>query len=111
MAKPRGLGKGLDLMIPNVVGEEKEKKEPKVVINEEKEQGETLVKITKVEPNREQPRKYFDEEVYLPAAGLSAADLFSGRALFPTQHADSQRNGHRRLLRLPGRVQRILSAG
>ena len=23
MAKPRGLGKGLDLMIPNVVGEEK----------------------------------------------------------------------------------------
>ncbi|MBR3824070.1 MAG: ParB/RepB/Spo0J family partition protein [Lachnospiraceae bacterium] len=62
MAKPRGLGKGLDLMIPNVVGEEKEKKEPKVVINEEKEQGETLVKITKVEPNREQPRKYFDED-------------------------------------------------
>lgn len=62
MAKPRGLGKGLDLMIPNVVGEEKEKKEPKVVVKEEKEQGETLVKITKVEPNREQPRKYFDED-------------------------------------------------
>lgn len=62
MAKPRGLGKGLDLMIPNVVGEEKEKKEPKVVVTEEKEQGETLVKITKVEPNREQPRKFFDED-------------------------------------------------
>jgi len=62
MAKPRGLGKGLDLMIPNVVGEEKEIKEPKVVVKEEKEQGETLVKITKVEPNREQPRKYFDED-------------------------------------------------
>ncbi len=62
MAKPRGLGKGLDLMIPNVVGEEKEKKEPKVVVKEEKEQGETLVKITKVEPNREQPRKFFDED-------------------------------------------------
>ena len=27
MAKPRGLGKGLDLMIPNVVGEEKKEKE------------------------------------------------------------------------------------
>lgn len=62
MAKPRGLGKGLDLMIPNVVGEEKVKKEPKVVVKEEKEQGETVVKITKVEPNREQPRKYFDED-------------------------------------------------
>lgn len=62
MAKPRGLGKGLDLMIPNVVGEEKEKKEQKVVAKEEKEQGETLVKISKVEPNREQPRKYFDED-------------------------------------------------
>ena len=62
MAKPRGLGKGLDLMIPNVVGEEKVKKEEKVVVKEEKEQGETLVKITKVEPNREQPRKFFDED-------------------------------------------------
>lgn len=62
MAKPRGLGKGLDLMIPNVVGEEKEKKESKVIVKEEKEQSETLVKITKVEPNREQPRKFFDED-------------------------------------------------
>ncbi len=64
MAKPRGLGKGLDLMIPNVVGEEKEKKvqESKVEVQKEKEQGETIVKITKVEPNREQPRKFFDED-------------------------------------------------
>lgn len=65
MAKPRGLGKGLDLMIPNVVGEEKEKKvqvtKPEEVVKE-KEQGETIVKITKVEPNREQPRKFFDED-------------------------------------------------
>lgn len=65
MAKPRGLGKGLDLMIPNVVGEEKEKnvQETKVTeVAKEKEQGETIVKITKVEPNREQPRKFFDED-------------------------------------------------
>lgn len=61
--KSRGLGKGLDLMIPNIVGEAKEKK-----IVEEKKQGpvdkgpETLVKITRVEPNREQPRKHFDED-------------------------------------------------
>jgi len=65
MAKPRGLGKGLDLMIPNVVGEEKEKKVQETKVTEvakEKEQGETIVKITKVEPNREQPRKFFDED-------------------------------------------------
>ncbi|MBR4083333.1 MAG: ParB/RepB/Spo0J family partition protein [Lachnospiraceae bacterium] len=63
MAKPRGLGKGLDLMIPNVVGEEKKVQEiKKTEVVKEKEQGETIVKITKVEPNREQPRKYFDED-------------------------------------------------
>ena len=59
--KSRGLGKGLDLMIPNIVGDKEKQKE--VVSVPEKEQGpETLVKITKVEPNREQPRKHFDED-------------------------------------------------
>lgn len=60
MASPRGLGKGLDLMIPNIVGESKEKKE-KSTLSVEK-GGETIVKITKIEPNREQPRKVFDED-------------------------------------------------
>ena len=60
MAAPRGLGKGLDLMIPNLVGESKEKKEVPAVSTEKG--GETIVKITKVEPNREQPRKLFDED-------------------------------------------------
>ena len=60
MAAPRGLGKGLDLMIPNLVGESKEKKEVSAVSTEKG--GETIVKITKVEPNREQPRKLFDED-------------------------------------------------
>lgn len=60
MAAPRGLGKGLDLMIPNLVGESKEKKEVPAVSAEKG--GETIVKITKVEPNREQPRKLFDED-------------------------------------------------
>ena len=59
--KGRGLGKGLDLMIPNIVGDKEKQKE--VVFVPEQEQGpETLVKITKVEPNREQPRKHFDED-------------------------------------------------
>lgn len=55
----RGLGKGLDSLIPNAVGEAKKdisKKAP------EEKGPETIVKITKVEPNREQPRKNFDED-------------------------------------------------
>ncbi len=60
----RGLGKGLDSLIPNAVGEAKAKKEIKEVVREEKEKGgqESIVKITKVEPNRKQPRKNFDED-------------------------------------------------
>lgn len=60
----RGLGKGLDSLIPNNQVIKKVKEEPANKANpssEEKGQ-ETLVKITKVEPNREQPRKTFDEE-------------------------------------------------
>lgn len=56
----RGLGKGLDALIP-VSSEPKGNK--KTSAEGEKEKGpETLVKITMVEPNREQPRKSFDEE-------------------------------------------------
>ena len=55
----RGLGKGLDSLIPNNVGEKKEKS---VFLKTEAKAPETVVKITKVEPNREQPRKNFDED-------------------------------------------------
>ncbi len=59
----RGLGKGLDSLIPNAVGEAKAKKEAaKETVAEEKKEQETLVKITMVEPNRKQPRKNFDED-------------------------------------------------
>ena len=64
MAAARGLGKGLDALIPSGMNEksvsnkEKEKKNA----SSEKTGGETLVNITKVEPNREQPRKNFDED-------------------------------------------------
>lgn len=54
----RGLGKGLDSLIPNTLGESKIKKETKA----EEKVPETVVKITKVEPNRDQPRKNFDED-------------------------------------------------
>ena len=56
----RGLGKGLDSLIPNTVGEAKVKKEAQNAT--ELKAPETFVKITKVEPNREQPRKNFDED-------------------------------------------------
>lgn len=60
----RGLGKGLDSLIPNAIGDNKKKNSEKAVTqNEQKIQGaETIVKITMVEPNREQPRKNFDED-------------------------------------------------
>lgn len=55
-----GLGKGLDSLIPDISGEEKESEENNEV---QKEKGaETLVDINKVEPNREQPRKIFNED-------------------------------------------------
>lgn len=59
MAAPRGLGKGLDVMIPNIVGETKEKKQK---AETKEKSAEIIVAITKVEPNRKQPRKYFDED-------------------------------------------------
>ena len=59
----RGLGKGLDSLIPNAVGENKAKKmEKEAPVAEQAKGPETMVKITKIEPNREQPRRYFDED-------------------------------------------------
>lgn len=55
----RGLGKGLDTMIPPVKNEKKSEK------GDPAKEPETLVNITKVEPNREQPRKNFDEDALL----------------------------------------------
>ncbi len=65
----RGLGKGLDSLIPNTLGDTKGKKE----VEETKSKGlmegpETFVKITRVEPNREQPRKNFNEDALLELA-------------------------------------------
>lgn len=55
----RGLGKGLDAMIPVQESSTSEK----VASDKPDDKGaETIVKITQVEPNREQPRKNFDED-------------------------------------------------
>ena len=61
MAAARGLGKGLDSLIPNAIGDSK-KKTAGAEKSEIEKGPETIVKITKVEPNREQPRKNFDDE-------------------------------------------------
>ncbi len=60
MAVKKGLGKGLDSLITNKV-------EKPVVsdVGVDKENGAVLVNISKVEPNREQPRKKFDEDALL----------------------------------------------
>jgi ParB family chromosome partitioning protein len=58
----RGLGKGLDALIPNMQTETSEKKEKKEQTVSQDKGPETIVKITKIEPNREQPRKNFDED-------------------------------------------------
>lgn len=63
----RGLGKGLDALIPNAMGENTKSKKS-TQKEETPEKADTLVKITKVEPNREQPRKNFDEDALLELA-------------------------------------------
>ena len=54
MAKPKtGLGKGIDLLIPQepIVSKKTDTKEPV-----------TQLKLSQIEPNRKQPRKQFDKE-------------------------------------------------
>lgn len=58
-----GLGKGLDSMIPT----KKEKVKPEVKM-EDNVSRETLINISEIEPNREQPRKHFDEDSLLELA-------------------------------------------
>lgn len=55
MAKKTGLGKGLDTLIPNK-RENKETSSSKIIKSEE------FIDINKVEPNKDQPRKSFNED-------------------------------------------------
>ena len=57
-SKGKGLGKGLDTLISSEYVPAKKTSEEQQGSG----QAETIVKITKVEPNREQPRKNFDED-------------------------------------------------
>lgn len=61
-AKKSGLGKGLDSLITNKVGTAAI---TEAVRAPEPDKDVTFVKIAKIEPNREQPRKSFDEDSLL----------------------------------------------
>ena len=64
----KGLGKGLDALIPNTVEVKEEKIKKEKISNEQDKEFERTVKITMVEPNREQPRKNFDEDSLIELA-------------------------------------------
>ena len=68
--KRNGLGKGLDSLIPNKSSKPSPEKENSNSKKVEKttSTGEILVKINEVEPNREQPRKDFDEDALMELA-------------------------------------------
>ncbi len=63
--KRGGLGKGLDSLIADKVGTGKGAMEGEEFRKAEPDKDVTFVKINKVEPNREQPRKNFDEDALL----------------------------------------------
>ena len=68
--KRNGLGKGLDSLIPNKTEKTVKTENKPEQKNEESQNssGEILVKINQVEPNREQPRKEFDEDSLMELA-------------------------------------------
>lgn len=61
----RGLGKGLDTLIPSSLNDsfKKDSKE-----KESSKSGETTLKLSLIEPNREQPRKNFNEDSLMELA-------------------------------------------
>ena len=67
--KKKGLGKGLDsLIVPNKNAESSEDNKTKKESKEEVIPSEQMIKINMVEPNRDQPRKNFEEDALLELA-------------------------------------------
>ena len=63
VAGSRGLGKGLDSMIPQKVIQSKDNKtDVKTKKNEDNVSRETLININQIEPNKSQPRRNFNED-------------------------------------------------
>lgn len=59
-AKKSGLGKGLDSLIPE--------SDMMSITKDETNNGETILKLSQIEPNRNQPRKNFDEDALVELA-------------------------------------------
>ena len=72
MVRKNGLGKGLDSLIPSTGHKKAAPAKPEVkkevVVEKVIKKEEVMVKITEVEPNREQPRKNFNEDALLELA-------------------------------------------
>lgn len=69
MAVKKGLGKGLDSLIADKVSTKQvTKTESQVKLKSEHAADAVMIDITKVEPNREQPRQKFDEDALLELA-------------------------------------------
>lgn len=75
MVRKNGLGKGLDSLIPSTGHKKAAPAKPEVkkevVVEKVIKKEEVMVKITEVEPNREQPRKNFNEDALLELADSS----------------------------------------
>lgn len=63
--KKKGLGKGLDSLIPDNKPVKSSKPEIDITETNELKNGEQMMKINMVEPNRDQPRKKFEEDALL----------------------------------------------
>lgn len=66
--KRSGLGKGLDSLIPDNKSSKMVKKTVEAPKTPENVSGQIMMKINEVEPNREQPRKNFEEDALLELA-------------------------------------------
>ncbi|MGN0422299.1 MAG: ParB/RepB/Spo0J family partition protein [Lachnospiraceae bacterium] len=66
--KRSGLGKGLDSLIPDNKSSKMVKKPEETPKTPENVSGQIMMKINEVEPNREQPRKNFEEDALLELA-------------------------------------------
>ena len=67
MARKSGLGKGLDSLIPETIKSSQPEKE-KIVEKIVEKPIELKVKISKVGPNKDQPRKQFEEDALMELA-------------------------------------------
>ena len=66
--KKKGLGKGLDSLIPEKSNKPLAKEPAEEKRESESGSGIQMMKINMVEPNRDQPRKKFDEDAILELA-------------------------------------------